>query len=272
MITTTSVKHLKLKGPPITIKHFKDGELYVKVPKVKGKVTVIASLHPPAENILELLFVLDALKRQNADIHLIITYFGYTRQDRINLPGEAVSAQVIANMLKGVKITAFDVHGELNKFLRFNNIIPVKQFLPFIPKDVVIVAPDEGAVQHANYWQKCLNSPVVFLKKSRPSHDVVEIHSIDGNVKGRDVLIIDDMISTGSTVIKAAEFLKKSGAKDIYVAATHGVFADNALSKLSKSPIKKIFVTDTLPQKRHRLVRVVSIKKLISQIQRQAGL
>ena len=191
MITTTSVKHLKLKSSQITIKHFKDGELYVKVPKVKRKVTVVASLHPPAENILELLFVLDALKRQNADIHLIITYFGYTRQDRINLPGEAVSAKVIANMLKGVKITAFDVHGRLNEFLRFNNIIPIKQFLPFIPKDVVIVAPDEGAVQHAKYWQKCLNAQVVFLKKSRPSHDVVEIRPINGNVKGRNVLIVD---------------------------------------------------------------------------------
>lgn len=266
MITTTSVNHLHLKSTPFTVKHFKDGELYVKVPKVKGKVTVVASLQPPAENILELAFILDALKRQNADIHLIITYFGYSRQDRINLPGEAVSAKVIANALKGVKITAFDVHGRLSRFLRFNNIIPVKQFLPFIPKDVVIVAPDEGAVQHAKYWQKCLDAEIVFLKKSRPSHDVSEITSIKGNVKGRNVLIVDDMISTGGTVIKAAEILKKSGAKNIFVAATHGVFADNALSKLSKSPIKRIFVTDSLPQRKHRLVKVVSIRNLLSKV------
>jgi len=266
MITTTSVKHLHLKSTQIAVKHFKDGELYVKVPKLKGKVAVIASLHPPAENILELLFVLDALKRQNADIHLIITYFGYTRQDRINLPGEAVSTKVIADMLKGVKITAFDVHGRLSNFLQFNNIIPVKQFLPFISKNIVIVAPDEGAVQHAKYWQKCLNAPVVFLKKSRPSHDVSEITSIKGNVKGRNVLIVDDLISTGGTVIKAAEFLKKSGAKDIFVAATHGVFAGDALKRLEKSPIKKIFVTDSLPQRKHRLLKVVSIKGLLKNI------
>lgn len=254
------------------VSRFKDGELYVKVPKLKS-VTVVSAFPPPADNLLELLFVLDALKRQNADVHLIITYFGYARQDRVNVPGEACSAEVIARALKPYanKITIIDCHSErLKKFLSYSNVVPIKPFLPFVPKgNLVIVAPDKGAVSRARAWQKFVGGSVVFLEKTRPSHDVSEIVTITGDVKGKNVLIVDDMISTGGTICNAAELVKQKGARDIFVAATHGVFSGDALKRLSKAPVKKVFVTDSLPQQKHKLLKVVSIKGILRSISQE---
>ena len=267
IITTRSTNHLKIKSIPVVIKQFKDGELYVKVPEsVKNrKVVVVSSFPPPAENFLELVFLLDALHRQHSKVHLIITYFGYSRQDH-PLPGEAGSAEVVAGILRKYadKVSIFDCHSErLYRFLPYRNVIPIELFLPLIPKDVVIVAPDKGAVQRARAWQKRLHAGIAHLEKSRPSHDVAEIVTIKGDVKGKTALIVDDMIATGGTIIEAAKLLKKSGAKDVFVAATHGIFAGDAFRNLEKSPIKKIFVTDSLLQRKHRLVKVVSIEGLL---------
>ncbi|MBW2970508.1 ribose-phosphate diphosphokinase [Candidatus Woesearchaeota archaeon] len=245
------------------VSRFKDGELYVKVPKLKS-ATVVAGFTPPADNFLELVFVLDALKRLKAKVNLIITYFGYARQD-FPVVGEAGSAEVVARILKSYvkNIVVFDLHSsKVQRFLKCKNIIPVKLFLPFVPKDVVLVAPDEGAVPRARLWQRFLRVPVVCLRKRRVSGRV-EIVGMEGSVKGKNVLIVDDMIAAGSTVVETAKLLKKSGAKDIFVAVTHGLFCDGALSKLSKANIKKVFVTDSLPQKKHRLLKVVSVKGLL---------
>ncbi len=273
-VITSSTNHLKLKHISVVIKKFKDGELYVKVPEsVKNKkVVVVSSFPPPAENFLELVFVLDALKRLNCKVHLVITYFGYARQDRVNIAGEACSAEFVARVLKRYadKVSIFDCHSErINRFISYHNIIPIDLFLPFVPKkNLVVVAPDKGAVGRAKAWQRKLHAGIAHLEKSRPAHDVVEIATIKGDVRGRTALIIDDMIATGGTIIEAAKLLKKSGAKDIFVAATHGIFAGDALERLSKAPIKKIFVTDSLSQRKHKLLKVISIKRVLESINR----
>ena len=278
IIATSSTSHLKLKRVHVLIKRFTDGEVYVRVPEnLKNKrVTVVSSFPPPAENFLELVFVLDALHRLHAKVHLVITYFGYARQDKINVAGEAVSAEIISNILKKYadKITIFDCHSErIKHFMKYHNVIPNELFRPFIPKgNLVVVAPDKGAVPRARAWQKMLHAGIAHLEKSRPAHDVAEIVTIKGNVRNKTVLIVDDMIATGGTIVGAANLLKNHGAKAVFVAATHGIFAGDALDRLSKAPIEKIFVTNSLPQRKHRLVKVVSIEKFILQIQRQAGL
>ncbi len=266
MITTTSASHLirKKKRVPVEIRRFEDGELYVRVLSTPAKIVLLAGLQPPVDNIIETLLLLDALKRVGTKVHLVITYFSYARQDRITKKGEALSAKVIANALKisgAERITIIDCHSErMRQFLDFENIIPVKPFLPYVDKKkLVIVAPDKGAIPRTKLWQQYLGVPIAVMHKYRPSPDKVAILGLKGVIKNRNVLLVDDMISTGGTIIEAAKYLKKKGANNITVAVTHGIFAGNALKKLEKAPIKNILVTNTLPQKRHKLLKVVSL-------------
>ncbi len=272
VVTTSSSSHL-LRGEkrlPVTVTRFKDGELYVKIHETRlknKKVTVIAGFQPPADNLMELLLVLDGLRRLGARIRLIITYFGYARQDRTK-PGEALAAAVVCRILRRYtdNITVIDMHSKrLKKYLTYKNIVPITPFLPIIPEGTVVVAPDKGAIPRARHWQRALRAPLAFLQKTRPAQDVVEILSIKGSVRGKNVLIVDDMIATGGTIIEAARVLKQHGANKIYVAATHGIFAGDALKNLAQSPISRIFVTNTLPQKKHPLLTVIPIDELIKQ-------
>jgi ribose-phosphate pyrophosphokinase len=269
IITTNSSSHILKdnKHVPVIFKRFRDGELYVRVQKKVKKVAVIAGFPAPAENLLELIFLLDALRRLKTKVHLLITYFGYARQDTIAEPGESISAKVISQMLKADRITVIDRHGhQTRNNSSVTNVIPIKPFLPFIPKDVVIVAADEGAVARAKLWRKFLKKPIAILKKIRPTKEVVKVLSMQGKVEGRDVLIVDDMISTGGTIIGAASFLRKKGAKRIFVAVTHGIFVKGALQKLQRARISKIFVTNTLPQRKHRLLSVISMNSTIKKL------
>ena len=271
MIVTTNITSHLLKEEqrvPVTVKSFKDGEIYVKIDRsdLKHKqITLVSAFPPPAENLMETLLLLDALKRLGACIHLIITYFGYARQDRADT-GEALAADVIAKMLAQVDmVSIIDPHGNyLKSFSRFIYVMPIEPFLPFIDKsNLVIVSPDKGAVERSKKWQKLLNVPIACLEKQRPAHDVVQTLSMTGSVSGKNVLMVDDIISTGGTIIEAAKFLKAHGALRIIVAATHGVFAQDALEKIEKSPIEMILVTNTLPQKRHTLLKVVNIDNIL---------
>ena len=255
------------------IKRFSDGEIYVKILESvrKKKVWVLASTFSPAENIIELLFLLDALKREGVRINLLIPYFGYARQDRVVEKGECLSAEVICRLLRSFnlrKIIIIEMHSpRLKKFLRYKNIVPYDLFSSAACSTDVIVAPDKGALDVARKVSRACRVSFASIEKFRPRKEKVKIVKITGDVRGKRAMIIDDMIAGGGTAIEACKRLLAEGAKEVNVIATHGLFVGDAIKKLEKSKIKRIYVTDSLPQKaRSRKIRVIGLARFVEKI------
>ena len=250
-----------MKGRNIISKRFKDRELYIRVPLlVRKEVTVVANTNPPAENLLELLLVLDALKRQKKKVNLIIPYFGYARQDRVTKKGEALSAEVVGRMIASYKpssITIIDAHSErLKSYLKFRNISALPLLLKKVSgKNAVVVSPDKGSIKRAKKAAQMLRCPFAWIEKRRLDHNVSESITIHGDVRGKNTVIVDDMLDTGGTIIHAAKLLKKKGARNVSVVATLVLFSGNAIQKLEEAPIQNIYVTDTLPRRKSRKIK-----------------
>jgi ribose-phosphate pyrophosphokinase len=269
---------LPFKQGKRTIKRFSDGEIYVKIEEPREHIEhksiwVLASTSAPADNLIELFFLLDALQRQRARISLLITYFGYERQDRA-APGEALSAEVIARCLQLFALEQiFIIHAHsaaLHRFLSFKNIIPVSLVCPIAHQCDGIVAPDQGAHELAQLvTRECVIEPI-FVTKMRPAQEHVEVTGVLGDIHDKTVLIIDDIISTGRTIVSVSTKLQELGARDVYVFATHGVFSGNARELIESSPIiKKVYVTNTLPQKYSPKIEIVTIVPFIEHIIRK---
>lgn len=281
ILYTQSAAHLtqdiQLPRAEYQIKQFSDGELYIKVdPRiVDQEIWIIVSTQSPAENILELFFLLDALNHAGAqNINLFFTYFGYARQTA-PCPGEASSGQLLCKILKSFptkKCIIMHAHAsrKLHTMLNFIDAIDMDFFADAAQEYDVIAAPDKGIATFAKEVAQTCNKEIVFLHKRRPEHEQVHIESIDGVVKNKKVLLVDDMISTGRTLTEAACVLKKAGALDIAAAATHGIFSDGASERLAKSNLTSIYVTNTLKQKPIALVSTIYnvgpfIQKLIEE-------
>lgn len=270
VVTTSSAKHVYRKA--VKRIDFKDKEFQLILQTKAKRAVVIGSFFPPAENLLELMFLLEMFKRSKCKVDLIIPYFGYARQDRIVHPGDSFGGKVIADMIslyKPASLTIFHIHSpRLNKYIKFKNIIPLEIFKKHIQQipNLEIVAPDLGSIDAARSFAKLLNTSFSYLTKKRPSPDKASIVKLSGNVKGKNIVMIDDMISTGGTIINAAKFLKKKGAKDIYVCATHGLFSGK-MQDLNNAPIKKIFVTNTIPVKvKSRKIKVLKINHFLKKL------
>lgn len=257
---TPSTQHLADSFPgqrgACIFKKFSDGEQYVKViDDVTGQeVCVISSTVPPSDNFFDLFLLLDALQRLGARVNLFLTYFGYARQDKA-AHGEALSAEVIARFFKTFAlntISVIHVHNpEITQFLPFINNIPYEFFYSIARNVDVIVAPDKGAFSFAQQIALHVHKPAAHVEKIRPSYEHTQIIGFTGDVKDKRALIVDDMISTGGTIVHAADLLLQQGALSVEVAATHGIFDDDAVGKIERSCIKKVHVTNTLEQKIH---------------------
>ena len=264
-ILTDSVKHLKIPSVKIEKSFFPEGELSLRIKEdLKGKDVVVIS-NITTENILEFLFVVDAAKRMGAKVkRVVIPFMSYARQDKLYTRGEAVSGAVICSILKSLKvpISVFDVHSlMLRKYLKFRNVSLLPMLVEQLPKkDWVVVSPDRGGAERAKKIAKILGAPLVVIKKIREDH--VDMW-LDEELPRKDVLIVDDMVSSGTTLLKAAKILKEKGAEDIYCISTHGLFVKGARSKLLGSGIKKIFVTNTLNVKGSKQIRVRRIESWI---------
>lgn len=271
---TPSTQHLALKidGAKETYisKTFSDGEKYIRVEKgIRGTICVIANTNPPAENLLELFFLLDALQRQPTEIHLLIPYFAYARQDRITQRGECLSIKVISDFLQYFrlkKVVVLHMHSQrAERYLDYENVPPLQLVSSLTKRIDAIVAPDKGGIPFAKAVGKECGLPVIRMEKKRITDKKVEIVEVSGKVKGKKVMIVDDMIATGATIIKATEKLLAEGAEEVYVYATHGIFGGNAREKLEKSPIKQIYVTNSLPQKSKGKIKVIDISRLLQE-------
>ncbi len=274
------------------VSFFADGEISVHIPEsiFKKSVFIIQPTSPPSEkHILELLFMIDAAKRAGAsEIVALVPYFGYSRQDRKSSPRVPISSSVVAGIVEYTgadRIITVDIHSEQQQgFIRkpWDNIYSSYVLIPAIKalklKNLVVVSPDKGGTARANGYAKMLKASgiaIVYKERDMEVEAKNSSRALDmiGYVKGRDALIVDDMIDTAGTMVAAAKLLKERGARRIYVAAAHGLFSKDALEKITDSPIKKVLITDTIETKRrvsdNRKIKVIPIGALLGEVIRR---
>ena len=277
-------KNLKLKLVNSNIKRFADGEIYVEINEnIRGNsIFVIQSISTPAnDNLMELLICIDALRRSSAkNITAVIPYFGYARQDRIVVPRTAISAKLVSNLITNAgahRIVTVDLHaGQIQGFfdIPVDNLFSTPIFSKHIKKyisnkNIICVAPDVGGVERARALGQKLNVGLAIVDKRRPAPGKSQVMNIIGNVKGKNCLLVDDIIDSGGTIVNAAKALKEKGAKDVYVYVTHGVLSGNAVEQINNSKIKKLILTDTIDNsnkiKKSSKIVVLSISNLMAE-------
>jgi ribose-phosphate pyrophosphokinase len=276
-------KHLKTKLSPITIKKFADGETYVKIGEnVRGRdVFVIQpTCHPVNENLIELMIIIDALRRASAArITAVIPYYGYARQDRKVSSREPITSKLMANLLvaSGVnRVLAIDLHsGQIQGFfdIPLDHLYALPLIIDYLKSkkitNGVVVAPDVGGAKKTRRLAEALHLPMAILDKRRHKHNEVDSNiTIIGEIKGKNVIILDDIIDTAGTICTACKALKERGANDIFVCATHPVFSGKALECLSIPEIKEIVVTNTIPLTKEKMlpkIKVLSIAPLLAE-------
>ncbi len=240
----------------VEIKKFPDGEKYVRVLSSGEEATVIQSMYKPQdENIVEALILGDALRGRGFDkLRLVVPYLAYSRQDRVTKEGEPVSVRAVMKAL-GIyydELYVVDVHNP--RTLRFfpgkaANISPARAISEYFREKLgegIVLAPDKGARERAKAVAERLGLEFSHFEKRRISPTEVRMRPVDIDVEGKNVLIVDDIISTGGTMIKAANLLREMGAKRVFVAATHGVFAEGAIERVGKA-VDELAVTNTIP-------------------------
>jgi ribose-phosphate pyrophosphokinase len=264
----------------VTVRRFADGEIFVKIDEnVRGRdVFIIQPTNPPAENILELLLLMDAAKRASAArITAVIPYFGYARQDRKDQPRVAISAKLMANLVSGAgadRVLAIDFHQhQLQGFfdLPVDHLYAAPVFTAHYRQkqftDLVVVASDVGAAKMARGFAKRLNASLAIIDKRRTAANVAEAVNVVGEVEGRDCIIPDDMIDTAGTMTEAVYALKRLGAGKVYVCATHALLSGPAVERLSTAPIEEVAVTNSVaipPERQFPGLTVLSIAPLLA--------
>ena len=264
------------------ISRFADGEIRVQIfENLRGKdVFIVQSTHPPADNLMELLLLIDAARRASAwRITAVIPYFGYARQDRKDQPRVPISAKLVANLIEraGVdRALTVDLHSEqIQGFfdIPVDNLFATPVFKDYFgtlnSEEYMVVSPDVGGTKRA--WavaKKLGNLPLAVIDKRRPAPNKAEVIYLIGKVKGKKLLIVDDIIDTGATLAEAVAHLMENGAKEVYAAATHGLFSRGAKERLSQCGLKEIVITNTVPVERERLpegTKVLSIAPLLGE-------
>lgn len=256
----------KLKGNLIKteIRIFPDGEskITLKGKISKGKIIVVQSIFPPVDsNLFQALSLISKAREYSSEVVIVVPYLGYARQDREFLPGEIVSMKVLGQLFKGVgasKIIVVDIHSKIGlKLFRIKseNVTAIPDLVGYFKKlnlkNPLVISPDQGGKQRAKEFADEYKSEFLALKKQRDRKTgkvQIKTENLD-EVQGRDLVIVDDMISTGGSIIKATEFLKKQKCKRVFVACTHALLIDNAEKKIRKAGVAKIISTNTIPGK-----------------------
>ena len=265
----------------IEVTEFSDGETRVKLNEnIRGvDVFVFQPTFPPAKNLIELLVMLDAAKRASARrVTAVIPYFGYARQDRKDQPRVPITAKLVANLITvagAERVLTMDLHSaQIQGFfdIPFDHLYAAPVLIDYLwkkaLKNLVVVAPDIGSVKMARAFAKRLNASLALIDKRRPKPDVSEVLNVIGEVEGSDVVIVDDLISTGGTIAEAAEALHKQRARRIMVGCTHPVLCKDAVALLNGAPIEEIVVTDTIPLAREKLIpkiQILSVAELLGE-------
>jgi ribose-phosphate pyrophosphokinase len=265
------------------VKRFSDGEIQIEIDEnVRAKeVFVIQSTCPPVnENLVELLLMIDAFKRSSADhITAVIPYYGYSRQDKKVAPRVPISAKLVADLLTVAgadRVITMDLHaGQIQGFfdIPVDNLFAAPVIIDYIRdnfnKDLVIVSPDAGGVERARAYAKRLNAGLAVVDKRRDAPNMAKAMFIVGDVVGKDVVILDDMVDTAGTLTEAAEAIMRNGANEVHAACAHPVLSGPAIERIEKSILKTVVVTDTIPLKKNARacdkIKVLSIAMLVGE-------
>lgn len=281
------ILHKELCQP---ISSFSDSEIRVKgIPNLRRRhVFIIQSTSPSAnDHIMELLFMIDAAKRaSSSEITAIIPYFGYSRQDRKEMARVPISASVVANAIEYTgadRIFTLDIHSEQQEgFVRipWDNLYGSYSLLPILKSkklsNLVIASPDKGGVPRATGYARLLEAQdiaIVYKERDIMINNSSKALTMIGDIAGKNILLVDDMIDTAGTIVNAADFLKKKGAKSVLAAATHGLFSGHALERINESAIDEIIVTDSIAQKDEVMsnpkITIVSVAPLLAEAVRR---
>jgi len=265
------------------VKKFSDGETWVEIQdNVRGAdVFVIQPTSTPAnDHLMELLIMIDAIRRSSADrITAVIPYFGYARQERKVQPRTPISAKLVADLITAAganRVLSVDLHaGQIQGFFNipFDHLFAKPVFVKYLKErlkqDVIVVSPDAGGAERARAYAKFFNAPLGLVDKRRSAPNESEVMHIIGDVAGKTVVIVDDIMDTAGTMVKAAEALKARGAVHIIACCTHGVFSGNAVERISNSSIDEVVVTNTISPSREVLsckkIKILSIAELLGE-------
>ena len=264
----------------VIVQDFSDGEFQPSFEEsVRGAdVFIIQSTFPPADNLMELLMMVDAAKRASARrVVAVIPYFGYARQDRKDKPRVPIGAKLVASMLGSAGITrliTMDLHADqLQGFFEVpvDHLYASTIFLPYIKslnlENLTMASPDMGGSKRANSYAKALGCEVVICYKQRAKANQIENMFVIGDVEGKDIVLVDDMVDTAGTLTKAADLMLEKGANSVRAVCTHPILSGKAYEKLENSNIKELIVTDTIPlRKEHPKIKQLSVADLFSEV------
>ncbi len=259
---------------------FSDGEIQVSYDEsIRGQsVFAIQSTMPPADNLMELLLMLDAAKRASAkEIIAVLPYFGYARQDRKDQPRVAIGAKLVADMLAlagATRVMTMDLHADqIQGFfdIPVDHLYASSIFLPYIQglnlPNLTIAAPDMGGSKRANAYAKHLKSEIVICYKQRTKANVVDHMTAIGDIEGRNIVLVDDLVDTGGTLCKAADMMMERGALSVRAVCTHAILSGKAYENIANSKLTELIVTDTVPLKQEsEKIKVISVAELFAKV------
>ena len=276
-------RYLGLDLGPMIRKRFADGELYIQIQEsIRGADVYLLQpcCHPVNDNLMELMIVIDACRRASArQITAVIPYYGYARADRKTAGRESITAKLVANLITEAganRVLAMDLHSaQIQGYfdIPFDHVYGSPVLLDYLARkelsDLVVVSPDVGGVARARAFAKKLeDAPLAIIDKRRQAHNVAEVMNVIGDVKGKTAILVDDMIDTAGTLLEAGRLLRQEGAKAIYACATHAVFSEPAVSRLSNGVFEEVIVTNTIPipeSKQFEQLTVLSVANLLGE-------
>lgn len=264
----------------VKFSHFSDGEFQPSFEEpVRGaRVFIIGSTNPGCENLMEMLLMLDLAKRASArHITAVMPYFGWARQDRKDKPRVPIAAKLVANLLEtagATRIITMDLHADqIQGFFEkpVDHLFASTIFLPYLQslglENMSIASPDMGGSKRAYAYSKYLNSDVVVCYKRRKKANVIETMELIGEVKDKNVVLVDDMVDTAGTLVKAAELMKEKGAISVRAVATHPILSGGAYERIENSELEELIVTDSIPlQHQSNKIKVLSCAELFAEV------
>lgn len=263
-----------------TLTRFSDGEFQPSYEEtLRGsEVFIVQSTFAPSENLMELLLMIDAAKRASArQIVAVIPYFGFARQDRKDKPRVSIGAKLVSNLLRAAgvdRIVTMDLHADqIQGFfdIPVDHLYASAIFVPYLKKlnleSIAMASPDTGGTRRAASYAKVLNADLVICFKQRAKANVIEKMTVIGDVEGKDIVLVDDIIDTAGTITKAADLMMESGAKSVRAVCTHPILSGNAIDKIENSSISQLIVADTIPLKRESSkITVLSTASLFADV------
>lgn len=266
----------------VIFSRFSDGEFQPSFEEsVRGaRVFIIGSTHPTSGNLMEMLLMIDAAKRASAKhITAVMPYFGWARQDRKDKPRVPIAAKLVANLLEtagATRVITMDLHADqIQGFFEIpvDHLYASTIFVPYIKslnlENLCVASPDMGGSKRAHSYAKFLNSDVVICYKQRKKANVIEKMELIGDVEGKNVVLVDDMVDTAGTLVKASEIMKEKGAVSVRAICTHAILSGNAVEKIENSPMEELIVTDSIPHNSlPKKIHVLSCDKLFADVMR----